>query len=73
MQMFCSLSAVYCAAGWQCSGSFIKGRSKACGEWDLGEMWECPFFVCLPHTSGGEQRNGELWLLSQDPSIVQGD
>ncbi len=42
------------AAGWSCSGPFIKGKSRPCGEWDLGEMWECPFFVCLPHTAGEE-------------------
>ena len=39
--------------GWQYQGMFTEGKSRPCEDWDLGEMWECPFFVELPHTSGG--------------------
>ncbi|BDA48086.1 Fructan 6-exohydrolase [Coccomyxa sp. Obi] len=46
-------------SGWKYRGSFIKGKSRPCDEWDLGEMWECPFFVCLPQTSAEEQSSKE--------------
>ena len=39
-------------AGWQYQGMFTQGKSRPCDDWDLGEMWECPFFVELPDTAG---------------------
>ena len=35
-------------AGWKFEGCLVEGNTKPCGEWDTGEMWECPFFVELP-------------------------
>ena len=35
-------------AGWTFEGCLVEGTTKPCGEWDTGEMWECPFFVELP-------------------------
>jgi hypothetical protein len=37
-----------CGAGWRCEGDFAEGAPRPCGEWDLGEMWECPFFIAPP-------------------------
>ena len=39
-------------AGWRFDGSLVEGKTKPCGEWDTGEMWECPFFVELPSSAG---------------------
>ena len=40
------------STGWRFHGSLVEGKTKPCGEWDTGEMWECPFFVELPGTGG---------------------
>jgi len=29
-------------------GELTEGRSAPCADWDLGDMWECPFLVPLP-------------------------
>jgi len=34
--------------GWEYVGELTEGRSAPCGDWDLGDMWECPFLVPLP-------------------------
>ena len=39
-------------AGWRFYGSLVEGKTQPCGEWDTGEMWECPFFVELPSSAG---------------------
>lgn len=35
------------AAGWEFKGELPAGRSRPCGDWDMGAMWECPFLQPL--------------------------
>lgn len=63
MDCKCNLSAVYCA-GWQYQGELVTGDSPPCQdgkEYDLGAMWECPFFVNL--APDGQQ----VWMLCVSP------
>lgn len=51
----CVNTTLAVAAGWKFDGSLVEGKTKPCGEWDTGEMWECPFFVQLPCSAGAQQ------------------
>ena len=55
-------------AGWEFQGQLEVGKSKPCqdGEgYDLGAMWECPFFVSLSDPSHSHAE--PLWLLCVSP------
>ena len=53
-------TCVCAGVGWRFDGSLVEGKTKPCGEWDTGEMWECPFFVEL-QTSAGTQLMDTSW------------
>ena len=55
--------------GWKYCGSFIEGKSRPCDDWDLGEMWECPFFVCLPEVFDEEQSSEGQHLLPLEKEL----
>jgi len=55
-----SIESVHAAVGWKFEGSLVEGKTKPCGEWDTGEMWECPFFVELPSSAGFVPHTSEL-------------
>lgn len=55
-------------AGWEYQGKLDVGKSKPCqdGEdYDLGAMWECPFFVSLPDTTNSKSETP--WILCVSP------
>ena len=43
----CGRPREVCSAGWEFKGELPAGRSRPCGDWDMGAMWECPFLQPL--------------------------
>ena len=57
-------------AGWKFMGELVVGRSEPCQDgkdYDLGAMWECPFFVKLADASSAQAASPPVWMLCVSP------
>lgn len=61
-------------SGWELQGSLEDGLSMPCqagNQFDLGEMWECPFFTQLHDVATNKPSSTWILCVSPYPHKVQ--